>query len=43
MAGGLAEIYTLIISVVILLWAESIVRVFNAEPEVIELASVFLR
>ncbi len=43
LAGGLAEGFALVISVVILLWAESIVRVFNAEPDVVEMASIFMR
>ena len=43
LAGGLAQGFALIISVAVLLWAESIIRIFNAEPNVVELASTFLR
>ncbi len=43
LAAGLAEGFTLTASVVILLWAEGIIRIFNAEPGVVELASTFLR
>lgn len=43
LAGGLAEGYALIISVVILVWAEGVISIFNAEPEVVQLASAFLR
>ncbi|MFC1909614.1 MATE family efflux transporter [Chloroflexota bacterium] len=43
LAAGLAEGFTIIASLVILLWAENIIRVFNSEPDVVELASVFLR
>ena len=43
LAAGLAEGFTLTASVVILLWAEGIISIFNAEPGVVELASTFLR
>ena len=43
LAGGVVESFMVIGVVVILLWAESIVRVFNTEPALVELASAFLR
>ncbi|MFC2072910.1 MATE family efflux transporter [Chloroflexota bacterium] len=43
LAAGLAEGFTIIASLVILLWAENIIRVFNSEPDVVKLTSVFLR
>ena len=43
MAVGLAQGFALIVVVVILLWAESIVKVFNSEPDVVAIASTFLR
>jgi len=43
LAVGLSEGFALIISVVMLLWAENIIRIFNAEPDVVELASIFVR
>ncbi len=43
LAAGIASGFTLIASVAILLWAESIIRIFSTEPDVVELASVFLR
>ena len=43
MAVGLAQGFSIVISISILLWAESIIRVFNSEPAVVELASAFMR
>jgi len=43
LAAGIAQGFALIVSVAVLLWAESIIRIFNAEPDVVELTSVFLR
>jgi putative MATE family efflux protein len=43
LAAGLAEGVMFIGAVVVLLWAESIVRIFNTEPALVELASIFLR
>ena len=43
MAAGVAETFTIIASVAILLWAESLVRVFNSEPQVVAVTSSFLR
>ena len=42
-ATGLAEGVMFICSVAILLWAESIICLFNPEPGLVEIASVFLR
>jgi len=43
LALGVAEGTMIIFSAVILLWAENIISIFNAEPELVKLASSFLR
>ncbi len=43
LAAGLAQAFTMSVSLAIFIWAESVIRVFNSEPEVVEVASVFLR
>ena len=43
LAVGLVEAIMVIVSVVILLYAESIVRIFNTEPALVEIASRFMR
>jgi len=43
LAVGLVEAIMIIVSVVMLLWAESIVRIFNTEPTLVLIASRFLR
>lgn len=43
MAAGLASGFAIIVSLAILLWAEGIIRVFNAEPDVVEITAVFMR
>jgi len=43
MAAGLIQIFMLVCSVVILLWAESIIGIFNREPSLVEMGSGFLR
>ncbi|MFC1908872.1 MATE family efflux transporter [Chloroflexota bacterium] len=43
LAVGFAEIIMVVFSVVVLLWPGSIIRIFNSEPGLVELASVFLR
>ncbi len=43
MASGLAQGFAVIISICVLIWAESIIHVFSSETEVIEVAAVFLR
>ena len=40
---GLVQAFMVICSVAILLWAESIVRIFSPEPDLIAVASTFLR
>ncbi|MFC2021531.1 MATE family efflux transporter, partial [Chloroflexota bacterium] len=40
---GVAEGFTILASVAILLWAENIIRIFNSEPDVVALSSIFLR
>ena len=42
-AAGLAEGLMLVFSVVVLLWAENIIRLFNSEPEVVAMSALFLR
>ncbi len=43
LAAGLAEGFIVACSLAILLWAGSIVRIFNANPDLVALASAFLR
>ncbi len=43
LAAGLVAGFMLIASVAILLWAESIIRIFSPEPDLAEIASTFLR
>jgi len=43
LAAGLVEGFMLICSVVILLWAENIIGIFSTEPDLVEIASTFLR
>jgi len=43
LAAGLLSVVMLIISLAILLWAEPIVRIFSSDPDLIKLASTFLR
>jgi len=40
---GLVQGFMLACAVVVLVWAESIIRIFNTEPDLVELASIFLR
>ncbi len=42
-ALGLVEVVMLVAAVAIFLWAENIIRIFNAEPGLVELGSGFLR
>jgi len=43
LAVGLVEGFMLICSLAILLWAESVVGIFNTEPGLVKIASIFLR
>jgi putative MATE family efflux protein len=43
LAVGLATGLMAIISIVILIWAESIVRLFNSDPDLVKIAATFLR
>jgi len=43
LAAGLVEALMVVISLVILFWAEGIVRIFNTEPELVTLAATFMR
>ncbi len=43
LAAGLAEGFIVACSLAILLWAESMVRIFSANPDLVALASTFLR
>ncbi|HEY95911.1 MAG TPA: MATE family efflux transporter [Dehalococcoidia bacterium] len=42
-AAGLATIIAVIISVVVWLWAEDLIRVFNSDEQLVNIASTFLR
>ena len=42
-AVGLAQGYAMLIALIILLWAENIISVFNSDPEVMDIAGTFLR
>ena len=42
-ATGLSTALMVICSVVVVVWAESIVRIFNTEPQVVAMTSTFLR
>jgi Na+-driven multidrug efflux pump len=42
-ATGFVEAFLVASSLAILLWAESIVSIFNSEPELVKLAGIFLR
>jgi len=43
LAAGIAEAFTFLASIVILIWAENIIRIFNSEPDMVKLAAFFLR
>ncbi|MBA7496065.1 putative FMN/FAD exporter YeeO [subsurface metagenome] len=43
LAVGLVEGFMVVCSVAVVLWAESIIRIFSPEPELVEVASTFLR
>jgi len=43
LATGFAEGFMVACSVAVLLWAESIVSIFNTEPGLVEITSIFLR
>lgn len=43
LAVGLGQSFMIVCSLVILLWAENIIRIFNTEPALVEIASIFLR
>ena len=42
-AAGLAQAFMIVCSLAILLGSENIIRIFTTEPDVVELAGVFLR
>jgi putative MATE family efflux protein len=42
-AIGMVEVWVVIASLILLIWAENIVSIFNSEPAVVETASMFLR
>ncbi len=42
-ATGLSTVLMVICSIAVLVWAESIVRIFNTEPQVVAMTSTFLR
>jgi len=43
LASSLMTGFMVICSMAVLLWAENIVRIFSTEPDIVEIASVFLR
>jgi putative MATE family efflux protein len=43
LALGLGEGFMVVCSVVILLWPENIISIFNVEPDLVKLGSIFLR
>ncbi len=43
LACGLIEIFSLVCSVGLLLWAEYVVKIFNTDPELVSIAATFLR
>jgi putative MATE family efflux protein len=43
LATGIVEAIMLVASVAILLWAEEIVHIFTSEPDLVQIASIFLR
>lgn len=43
MAVGIAQVYAMLIAVIILFQAEAIIRIFNSNPEVMDIAGTFLR
>ena len=43
LATGIVEAIMLIASLAILLWAEGVIRIFTTEPDLVKIASVFLR
>ncbi|HEY94408.1 MAG TPA: MATE family efflux transporter [Dehalococcoidia bacterium] len=42
-AVGIAQGYAMLIALIILLWAENIISVFNSDPAVMDIAGTFLR
>jgi putative MATE family efflux protein len=43
LALGMGEIFMVVCSVVLLVWAENIISLFNVDPELVKLGSTFLR
>jgi len=43
LALGLGEVFMVICSVVLLVWAENIISIFNVDPGLVKLGSIFLR
>ncbi len=43
LAVGVGEAFTILVSIAILFWAESFVRVFSSDPEIVSMTSSFLR
>jgi Na+-driven multidrug efflux pump len=43
LTAGFLSAFMFIVSLAVLLWAENIIRIFSTEPELVELASTFLR
>ena len=43
LALGLSEGFMVICSIVLLIWSENIIRIFNTDPDLVKLGSIFLR
>jgi len=43
LAVALVEVFMVVCAAAILLWAENIIGIFNSEPDLVEIASIFLR
>jgi putative MATE family efflux protein len=43
LAVGLMEVFMVVFSITILLWAENVIGIFTAEPDLVRLGSIFLR
>jgi Na+-driven multidrug efflux pump len=39
----MAEVFTILVAVAVVLWSEGTIRIFNSEPEMVELAGAFLK
>jgi putative MATE family efflux protein len=42
-AGGFTAVFMAVVSIIILLWADQISRIFNSDPELVHMSATFLR